>query len=159
MKARSKGTSRKEKSGAARSKARVGRVGRSSTGAQSSSKSVLRYAVVGLGYISQVAMLPAFAHARSNSRLAALISDDPTKLKTLSRKYKVPATYSYDEYEACLRSGGIDAVYIALPNSMHASYAIRAAEAGVHVLCEKPMAVTEQECEAMIAAAKAHDVT
>ena len=108
----------------------------------------VRYAVVGLGHIAQVAVLPAFAHARRNSRLTALVSDDRTKLKTLSKKYRADGTFSYDEYDACLEQ--VDAVYIALPNSMHAEYTIRAADAGVHVLCEKPMAVTEDECQRMI---------
>ena len=54
------------------------------------------------------------------------------------------AAYAYDQYDACLEQ--VDAVYIALPNSMHAEYTIRAARAGVHVLCEKPMAVTVEEC-------------
>ena len=62
-------------------------------------------------------------------------------------------TFSYDEYDACLEQ--VDAVYIALPNSMHAEYTIRAARAGVHVLCEKPMAVTVGECERMIDACRA----
>src|SRR6187401_2769583 len=101
----------------------------------------VRYAVVGLGHIAQVAVLPAFAHARRNSTLAALVSDDPTKLRALARRYGVRRTYSYDEYDGCLQD--VDAVYIALPNSMHAEYTIQAASAGVHVLCEKPMAVTE----------------
>ena len=113
----------------------------------SSSKPV-RYAVVGLGHIAQVAVLPAFAHAR-NSRLAALVSGDKQKRAQLSRKYRVPA-FSYEQYEECL--GQVDAVYIALPNSMHAEYTIRAANAGVHVLCEKPLAVTVDECERMIEA-------
>jgi predicted dehydrogenase len=112
----------------------------------------IRYAVVGLGYIAQVGILPAFAHARENSELAALVSGDPGKLKALAKKYRVPKTYSYEQYANCLEDG-IDAVYIALPNSMHQAYAEGAARAGVHVLCEKPMAVTEQECEAMIDAA------
>jgi glucose-fructose oxidoreductase len=116
----------------------------------------IRYAVVGLGHIAQVAVLPAFAHARRNSRLDALISDDPAKLKALARKYRIARTGSYDDYEACLQD--VDAVYIALPNSMHAEYTIRAARAGVHVLCEKPMAVTVRECEEMIAACREHDV-
>jgi predicted dehydrogenase len=119
-------------------------------------KGPVRYAVVGLGHIAQVAVLPAFAHARRNSRLAALVSDDATKLETLAKKYRVEATYSYDEYEACL--AGIDAVYIALPNSMHAEYTVRAARAGVHVLCEKPMAVTVAECERMIKACRRNRV-
>jgi glucose-fructose oxidoreductase len=108
----------------------------------------IRYAVVGLGHIAQVAVLPAFGHARRNSRLAALVSDDPTKQKKLARKYRVEGTFSYEDYDDCLEQ--VDAVYIALPNSMHAEYTIRAAEAGVHVLCEKPMAVTVEECQRMI---------
>ena len=114
----------------------------------------IRYAVVGLGHIAQVAVLPAFAHAAKNSALTALVSDDPIKLKQLGKKYRVPHTYSYKEYDQCLRSGRIDAVYIALPNSLHCDYAARAADAGVHVLCEKPMAVTEDECRRMIKAAE-----
>ena len=107
----------------------------------------VRYAVVGLGHIAQVAVLPAFRHARRNSVLAGLVSDDPTKRRILSRKYRVPS-FSYEQYEDCLEQ--VDAVYIALPNAMHAEYTIRAARAGVHVLCEKPMAVTADECEQMI---------
>src|SRR5947209_16012991 len=114
----------------------------------------IRYAVVGLGYITQVAVLPAFAHARGNSELAALVSGDPKKLKALGRKYKVSRTYSYEQYAECLQSGEIDAVYIALPNHMHRSYTESAAEAGIHVLCEKPMAFDEADCRAMIAAAE-----
>jgi predicted dehydrogenase len=116
----------------------------------------VRYALVGLGHIAQVAVLPAFAHARRNSRLVALVSDDRTKRRTLSRRYHIDEAYSYDDYEACLEK--VDAVYIALPNSMHADYTIRAARAGVHVLCEKPMAVTAADCERMIAACRRANV-
>lgn len=115
-------------------------------------KRKIRYAVVGLGYISQIAILPAFKHATENSELTALVSSDPEKLKKLSRKYRVPNKYSYEQYGDCLKSGEIDAVYIALPNHMHRAYAEAAAEAGVHVLLEKPMAFTESDCEAIIAA-------
>jgi len=114
----------------------------------------LRYAVVGLGHIAQVAVLPAFANARRNSKVTALVSGDSFKLKELSQKYGVSATYNYDQYDALLASGDIDAVYIALPNSMHCDYAVRAARAGVHVLCEKPMALDEDECERMALAAR-----
>jgi predicted dehydrogenase len=110
----------------------------------------IRYAVVGLGYISQAAVLPAFAHARENSELTALVSSDPKKLRLLARKYKVSRTYSYEEYGACLKSGEVDAVYIGLPNNMHLAYTQAAASAGVHILCEKPMALHEKECEDMI---------
>lgn len=117
----------------------------------------VRYAVVGLGHIAQVAVLPAFEHAKKNSRLTALVSDDPTKLKQLSRRYDVPYCYSYRQYDQCLHEGHIDAVYIALPNSLHCDFAVRAAQAGIHVLCEKPMAVTEQECRRMVQAADRGD--
>ena len=93
-------------------------------------KKKVRYAVVGLGYIAQVAVLPAFAHARHNSELAALVSGDPQKLRTLSRKYDVPRTYSYEQYSDCLESGEVDAAYIALPNHMHRAYTEGAAEKG-----------------------------
>ncbi len=115
----------------------------------------IRYAVVGLGHIAQVAVLPAFAHARRNSRLAAIVSGDATKRKALSRKYRV-AAFSYEEFETCLED--VDAVYIALPNSLHAGFTIRAARAGVHVLCEKPMARTVDECQQMIDACRATNV-
>src|SRR5689334_22382563 len=115
----------------------------------------VRYGVVGLGHIAQVAVLPALAHARRNSTLAALVSDDAAKRRQLSRRYKVPA-FDYDDFDDCLRE--VDAVYIALPNSMHAEYTVRAAEAGVHVLCEKPMAVTVDECERMIDACRVNGV-
>jgi len=117
----------------------------------------VRYAVVGLGHIAQVAVLPAFAHAQ-NSELAALVSDDPEKLEKLGRRYKVKARFDYDRYDECLRSGVIDAVYITLPNHLHRPYAERAAQAGVHVLCEKPMAVTEEDCLSMIQVAEEHGV-
>ena len=113
----------------------------------------IRYAVVGLGHIAQVAILPAFAHARRNSELKALVTDDPKKAKELSKRYRIPFTYDYDSYDECLRSGQIDAVYIALPNSMHHEYAMPALKAGIHVLCEKPLAIDEAQCEAMIDAA------
>ena len=118
---------------------------------KSTKKGQVRYAVVGLGDISQIAVLPAFAHARANSRLTALVSGDPSKLKALAKKYGVKLTYSYEQYADCLTSGKIDAVYIGLPNNMHRAYTEAAAQAGVHVLCEKPMAMNESECEAMIA--------
>jgi predicted dehydrogenase len=119
-------------------------------------RGIIRYAIVGLGHIAQVAVLPAFAHAARNSRVTALVSDDPAKLRELSKKYRIPGTYSYEEYEACLEE--VDAVYLALPNSLHADYTIRAARAGVHVLCEKPMAVTVGECRRMIAACRRNRV-
>jgi len=118
----------------------------------------LRFAVVGLGYIAQNAVLPAFTHARTRCRLTSLISGTPAKLEALGKRYRVSSTWSSDDYEAALASDAFDAVYIALPNHLHRSYAVRAAEAGKHVLCEKPMAGSVEDCEAMIDAARAHDV-
>jgi predicted dehydrogenase len=110
---------------------------------------VVRYAVVGLGYISQSALLPAFAHAR-NSKLTALVSGDPKKLKLIGRRYGVQNLHGYETYDDLMKSGDIDAVYIGLPNHMHREYTVRAAETGIHVLCEKPLAVTPDECAEMI---------
>src|SRR3954447_8732947 len=101
--------------------------------AKQTNQKKIRYAVVGLGHIAQVAILPAFAHAE-NSELVALVSDDPEKLEKLGRRYKVRQRFSYDRYDECLRGGGIDAVYIALPNHLHRDFSERASRAGVHVL-------------------------
>jgi predicted dehydrogenase len=121
-------------------------------------KRLIRYAVVGCGHIAQVAVLPAFGNARRNSKLAAIVSGDPVKRAELQKRYDIPRALDYGEYDALLKSGDIDAVYVALPNSMHAEYTERAARAGVHVLCEKPMAVTEAECELMGRVAREHQV-
>jgi glucose-fructose oxidoreductase len=119
-------------------------------------QSKVRYAVVGLGHIAQAAVLPAFAHAKRNSSLHAIVSGSIEKLNEIGDKYRVPVRASYDNYERCLKE--VDAVYICTPNSEHADYAVRAANAGVHVLCEKPLAVTENECKRMIEAAVRNDV-
>ncbi|MGZ8867167.1 MAG: Gfo/Idh/MocA family protein, partial [Thermoanaerobaculia bacterium] len=118
----------------------------------------IRYAVVGLGHITQVAVLPAFQNARENSELAALVSSDATKLEKLGERYGVAKLYSYDQYDELLKSGEIDAVYIGLPNHEHEEYTVRAARRGIHVLCEKPLALSERECRRMIRAAEKNDV-
>jgi len=120
----------------------------------------VRYGVVGLGWFAQTAILPAFAHASKNSELVALFSDDPKKRTKLGKRYRIPAErqFSYEQYDEALASGEIDAVYIALPNHLHRAYTVRAARAGVHVLCEKPMAVTPEDCEEMIEAAEQNGV-
>ena len=112
----------------------------------------VRYAVVGLGHIAQAAVLPAFAHAK-NSRLTALVSGDPMKLSKFSRRYGIENTFSYEDYDDLLGSGIIDAVYIALPNSLHYEYARRALERGVHVLCEKPLTTVARDAEELVRAA------
>ena len=120
-----------------------------------SSSRKIRYAVVGLGHIAQVAVLPAFQNTK-NSELTAIVSDDEEKRRKLARKYRLGHAYSYEQYDEALSQ--VDAVYIAVPNHLHREFTVRAAEAGVHVLCEKPMAVTEDECRQMIAAADGHAV-
>lgn len=114
----------------------------------------VRYAVMGLGHIAQAAVLPAFKHAGRNSVLAALVSGEKKKLEQLGRRYGVQRLCGYDDVDELFASGEIDAVYIALPNDMHQEYTVRAARAGIHVLCEKPMAVTARECEQMIRATR-----
>jgi glucose-fructose oxidoreductase len=116
----------------------------------------IRYAIVGLGHIAQTAVLPAFANARKNSVLAALVSDDEAKLRQLSERHNVPHTFK--DLDECLQSGEVDAIYIAVPNHLHCDHTLRAAQAGIHVLCEKPMAVTTAECEKMIEAVDAANV-
>jgi predicted dehydrogenase len=110
----------------------------------------IRYAIVGLGHLAQVAVLPAFSHLK-NAEVAALVTGDKRKAAVLARRYRVKDIYDYDQYEECLVND-IDAVYIVLPNHQHCEFTVRAAEAGIHVLCEKPMAVSVAECRQMIAA-------
>ena len=115
-----------------------------------SDEKIVRYGVAGLGWFAQESILPAFAHARESSELAALFSDDPAKLEELGARYQVGVRCGYEELEEAVRREGLDAVYVAVPNHRHRELAERAARAGAHVLCEKAMAVTEDECHAMI---------
>jgi predicted dehydrogenase len=111
----------------------------------------VRYAVVGAGWFGQEAVLPAFANARENSELAAIVSGDVEKRAILSADYRAPA-YALEQYEDLLASGAVDAVYIVSPNAVHKDQVLTAARHGVHVLCEKPLADTAAAAEAMIAA-------
>ena len=111
----------------------------------------VRFAVIGQGYFAQGAVLPGFKEA-DGCELRAIFSEDETKLRALKRKYGVAAALGYDQYDDYLRSGEVDAVYVALPNDKHAEYVIRAARAGVHVLCEKPIATNSADAERMLAA-------
>jgi predicted dehydrogenase len=119
--------------------------------------SKIRYAVVGLGAFAKSDVLPAFTDAE-NSELVALVSGDAAKRDELAQKYDVRHTYSYEKYDDLLKSGNVDAVYLVVPNHLHCDYTVRAANAGIHVLCEKPMAVTVEDCQTMIAAAKANQI-
>jgi predicted dehydrogenase len=112
----------------------------------------IRYALVGAGNIAQVAVLPAFRHARENSRLIAVISGDAEKRNELRARYDLEVVGSYEDFERVLERGDIDAVYITTPNTLHKEFTLRAAAVGVHVLCEKPMAPTVSDCLTMASA-------
>ena len=116
------------------------------------------FAVVGLGKLSQGQIIPGLKKARG-ARLVALVSGHPDKARRIAAEQGLPADaiYGYDDYDRIAKDPRIQIVYIVLPNSMHAEYTIRALKAGKHVLCEKPMATSIADCEAMIAAARAAD--
>jgi predicted dehydrogenase len=107
------------------------------------------YAVVGLGSISQVAVLPAFAHSKK-AKLVAVVSGDKNKAKKFAQDFNASQSYTYDEFSRCLESPAVDAVYIATPPGEHEKYAVAAAKAGKHVLCEKPLAATVQQARNMV---------
>ena len=112
-------------------------------------------AIVGLGRISVNEMLPAFAQSK-HARPVALVTGDRAKGLKIAHQYNIPesAVLDYRDYDKLAQMPEVQGVYIALPNSMHVEYTVRAARAGKHVLCEKPMANTVAECEQMIAACK-----
>lgn len=116
--------------------------------------SKIRYAVLGAGWISQEAFMPG-VDSTDNSVMTAIVTGNAEKAAKLAEFYNIPDVYSYDQFDDMLASGKVDAVYNALPNSMHAEFTVRALNAGIHVLVEKPMATTIEDCEAMIAAANA----
>jgi predicted dehydrogenase len=113
----------------------------------------VRYAVVGLGWIAQAAFMPGVGHT-GNSEMVALVTAHEDKAAKLGEKYGIARHYSYEEYDAMLASGEVDAVYLATPNFDHVEYAVKALDAGIHLLLEKPMAVSVEECERMIAASE-----
>ncbi|MGC5799817.1 Gfo/Idh/MocA family protein [Sphingomonas sp. NFX23] len=115
----------------------------------------LGYAIVGLGYYGLQTIMPQFVNCE-HSRVTALVSGDRAKALATAAKYGVPerSIYTYADFDRIRDNPDVDIVYVCLPNSMHAEYTIRAAKAGKHVMCEKPMAVSVAECEAMIRACK-----
>lgn len=113
--------------------------------------SKVRYAVVGLGWIAQAEFMPGVEHT-GNSEMVALVTGHEEKAQRLGAMYGVAAHYAYDELDELLRSGTVDAVYLALPNFDHVEYAVKVLEAGVHLLLEKPMATSVKDCERMLEA-------
>ena len=125
------------------------------TKANAAASRKIGYAIVGLGSYATRQIMPNFAGC-DYARIVALVSGTPAKLDKYGAEYGVAPThrYSYADFDRIRDNPDIDAVYIVLPNSLHAEYAIRAAQAGKHVMCEKPMATSVAECQAMIAACR-----
>lgn len=112
------------------------------------------YAIVGLGSYAELIM-SRFAEC-DHARLTALVSGTPAKLERFGRRYGIPAShrYSYATFDTIRDNPDVDVVYVILPNALHAEYTIRAAKAGKHVMCEKPMAISVAECQQMIDACR-----
>jgi predicted dehydrogenase len=115
----------------------------------------LGVALVGLGSYATGQLAPALQETE-NSYLAGIVTGTPSKAATWKEKYGIPDKniYNYDNYDSIKDNPDIDIIYVVLPNSMHAEYSIRAAKAGKHVICEKPMAITVEDCDKMINACK-----
>jgi predicted dehydrogenase len=111
------------------------------------------FAVVGLGLIARNSVLPAFANCK-NAKLVGLVSRDREKAARVARKHKASHSYSVNEYDACLRNPEIRAVYVATPPGEHECFTVRAAAAGKHVLCEKPLAATVEQSSRMVEACR-----
>ncbi len=119
----------------------------------------LGVALVGLGTYSTYELAPSLLQTK-HCRLAGIVTGTPSKAKTWEKKYNLPKEniYNYDNFDSIINNKDIDIVYVVLPNSMHADFSIRAAKAGKHVICEKPMAVTTKECDDIINACKKANV-
>jgi len=116
-------------------------------------------ALVGLGYYSTDLLAPAL-QLTEHCRLAGIVTGTPSKIEKWQEQYKIPDrnVYGYDNFSALADNPHIDVVYIVLPPSMHAEYSVKGAEAGKHVWCEKPMAMTAVECQRMMDAARKNRV-
>ena len=111
----------------------------------------LGIALVGLGGYSRGQLAPGLEHAE-HCYLAGIVTGTPAKEKMWMDRYQIPKAnvYNYENFDEIANNDNIDIVYVVLPNSMHAEFCIRAAKAGKHVICEKPMAVSVAECDAII---------
>ncbi len=112
-------------------------------------------ALVGLGSYSKGQLGPALLETK-HCQLTGIVTGSPEKIPEWREKYGVPEknVYSYDNFDEIAGNKDIDIIYVVLPTGMHSEFCIRAAKAGKHVICEKPMAGTVEECDAMIAAAR-----
>jgi predicted dehydrogenase len=118
-------------------------------------KKKLGIALVGLGGYAGGQLAPALQETK-NCYLAGIVTGTPSKIDTWKNKYTIADknVYNYENFDSIKDNPDIDIVYVVLPNSMHAEYVVRAAKAGKHVICEKPMAITVEDCDRMIAACK-----
>ena len=116
-------------------------------------------ALVGLGYYSTDVLAPALRQTE-HCYLAGIVTGTPAKAEKWKQQYKIPDKniYDYENFSSLANNPEIDVVYIVLPPSMHAEFSIKGAEAGKHVWCEKPMAMTAAECQQMIDAANRNKV-
>ena len=118
-------------------------------------KEKLGIALVGLGSYSTYQLAPALQDTQ-HSYLAGIVTGTPAKEQIWADKYGIPKRniYNYQNFDDIATNEDIDVVYVVLPNSMHAEFSIRAAQAGKHVICEKPMGISVAECDAIIDACK-----
>ena len=124
-------------------------------GSASNSKKKLGIALVGLGEYSTSELAPSLQETE-HCHLAGIVTGTPRKEKIWADKYGIQEKniYNYDTFDQIADNPDIDVVYVVLPNAMHAEFTIRAAKAGKHVICEKPMAISVKECQSMIQACK-----
>jgi predicted dehydrogenase len=118
----------------------------------------LGFALVGLGNLATNQIAPGLLNS-AHCKLTAIVTGTPEKEKKWADKYGISRDhiYNYQSFDKIASDDAIDVVYVVLPNSMHAEYTVRAAKAGKHVLCEKPMANSAADCRDMIAACKSAD--
>jgi glucose-fructose oxidoreductase len=118
-------------------------------------KDRLGVALVGLGYYSTDLLAPALQQTK-NCYLAGIVTGTPSKAEAWKAKYNIPDKniYNYQNFDQIANNPDIDVVYVVLPPALHMEYVVKAANAGKHVWCEKPMAISVRECQAMIEACK-----
>jgi predicted dehydrogenase len=119
----------------------------------------LGVALVGLGYYSEHLLAPALLETK-NCYLAGIVTGSPEKAERWKKQYNIPDknVYNYQTFDHIADNKEIDIIYVVLPNSMHHEFVIRAAKAGKHVICEKPVAISTVECQQMIDACKKANV-
>src|SRR6478736_4662661 len=120
-------------------------------------KDKLGIALVGLGYYSTDLLAPALQQTK-NCYLSGIVTGTPAKAEAWKKQYNIPDKniYNYQTFDQLANNDDIDVVYVVMPPALHKEYVIRAANAGKHVWCEKPMAITAAECQAMIDACKSN---